>query len=144
MRMTTCCDNGTPVSHGRAGWLPRVPSWPVGVAHNPDPVSEVRGIDATSRNNKRDRPVPQRFKIVEEREEEQHFFSCKYSSETVEILCSFKVSTLHFKNARPDPHADEAINVFTNNPSGPDIGNDSEHFRPEVAVILRAASLPGN
>jgi hypothetical protein len=40
-------------------------------------------------------------------------------------------------------HADDSSNVFANNPRGPRNRNDSDHFRPEVAVIFRALSLPG-
>jgi hypothetical protein len=35
-------------------------------------------------------------------------------------------------------------NIFANNPSGPECGNDSKHLWPEVTVIFRALSLPGN
>ena len=38
----------------------------------------------------------------------------------------------------------EARHIFTNNPRGPEFGNNSEIFRPEVAVICLAFSLPGD
>jgi hypothetical protein len=40
-------------------------------------------------------------------------------------------------------HVDDSSNVLTNDPSGPGLSNDSEHFRPEVTVIRLAFSLPG-
>jgi hypothetical protein len=40
-------------------------------------------------------------------------------------------------------HVDDASNVFTNDPSGLGLRNNSAHFRPEVTVILLASALPG-
>jgi hypothetical protein len=42
-----------------------------------------------------------------------------------------------------EAHADVPNNVFSNNPTGPDGSHEPVHFRPEVAVIFLAASLPG-
>lgn len=36
-----------------------------------------------------------------------------------------------------------AKNVFSNDPSGPEFVQEPMHFRPDVAVIFRAAALPG-
>jgi hypothetical protein len=61
------------------------------------------------------------------------------------------------KNKRPDgvadafqvrkhlveAHADVPSNILSNDPSGPVLVHDPKHFRPEVAVIARADSLPG-
>jgi hypothetical protein len=41
-------------------------------------------------------------------------------------------------------HADDSNNIFANDPSGPAIGNDAKHFRPERAVIARASALPAD
>jgi hypothetical protein len=41
-------------------------------------------------------------------------------------------------------HADDASNIFANDPSGSFLCNNSEHFRPEVAVIRFACLLPGD
>jgi len=41
-------------------------------------------------------------------------------------------------------HVDDASNILTNNPSWPCLAYDSEHFRPEVAVIVLASLLPSN
>ena len=38
-------------------------------------------------------------------------------------------------------HTDEPSNVFTKHPSGPDRLDNTEHFRPEVAVILCSLSF---
>jgi hypothetical protein len=40
-------------------------------------------------------------------------------------------------------HREDSSNVFSNDPIGLDLVNTAEHVRPEVAVILRASSLPG-
>jgi hypothetical protein len=42
-----------------------------------------------------------------------------------------------------EPQADEASNVFTNDPSGPQRLNDRKHRIPEVAVIACASALAG-
>jgi hypothetical protein len=39
--------------------------------------------------------------------------------------------------------ADDSNNILTNNPSWPCLLYDSEHLRPEIAVIVLASSLPG-
>ena len=33
-------------------------------------------------------------------------------------------------------HSGEASNIFTNDPSGPDFVNNSQHFRPEVTLVV--------
>jgi hypothetical protein len=40
-------------------------------------------------------------------------------------------------------HREEASNIFSNDPTGPDFIDATVHVRPEVTVILRASSLPG-
>jgi len=41
-------------------------------------------------------------------------------------------------------HADDSRHVFTKHPSGSCLANNAEHFRPERAVIARAAAFPGS
>ena len=41
-------------------------------------------------------------------------------------------------------HREDATNVLTNNPIGPDLVNGTEHVRPEVTAVLRALSPAGN
>jgi len=41
-------------------------------------------------------------------------------------------------------HVDDPSNILTNDPSWPCLAYDSEHFRPEIAVICLASLLPGN
>lgn len=42
-----------------------------------------------------------------------------------------------------EAHADVPSNVLSNDPSRPALVHEPTHFRPEVAVIFRAAALPG-
>jgi hypothetical protein len=42
-----------------------------------------------------------------------------------------------------EPQIDVPNNILSNNPSGPRFVDNSKHFRPEVAVIIRAFSEPG-
>jgi hypothetical protein len=46
----------------------------------------------------------------------------------------------HFVEAQPD----QPRNILSNDPSGPEFRHNSEHFRPEMAVILLASLLPGD
>jgi hypothetical protein len=43
-----------------------------------------------------------------------------------------------------EAHADDPSNILSKNPSGPEFFDKTAHFRPEVTVIFRASSLPGN
>jgi hypothetical protein len=86
-----------------------------GVAHNPEPLSPVRGIDGTSRNSKREDFVP----------------------------CVFQVRTHRLEyHALLDRH--EARNVLSDDPTRSNFPYDSKHLRPEMAVVCLASSLPGN
>jgi hypothetical protein len=42
-----------------------------------------------------------------------------------------------------EAHVDVSSNIFSNDPRGPDGSHEPMHFRPEMAVIFRASSLPG-
>jgi hypothetical protein len=81
------------------------------LSNNPHPVSSVRGIDGTSRYNKRP---------------------------------DFVADTLQVRYTLVEAHIDEASNILANDPTRPELVNDTEHFRPEVTVIFRAPALPGN
>lgn len=54
------------------------------------------------------------------------------------IACGFQVSK-HRVEDRPD----EARHILTNDPSGPELLYPAKHRWPEIAVIRRASSLPG-
>jgi hypothetical protein len=55
------------------------------------------------------------------------------------VACGFQVKA-HIIEC----HADEASNILDNRESGSDFRNKSEHFRPEMAVVLRASLLSGD
>lgn len=82
----------------------------LGVGQEKAPLSEVRGTDASSRNNERPDGVAE---------------------------------TLQVRSAIVERHADEASNVLSKHPSGPELRHDPAHLRPEETVIRRASSLPG-
>ena len=46
------------------------------------------------------------------------------------------------KNRFVEPHIDEASNIFPKHPTGPQLGNNAAHFRPQVALIRKAPPLP--
>jgi hypothetical protein len=56
----------------------------------------------------------------------------------------FVTDTLQVRYTFVESHIDEAVNILTNDPTGPDFRYDTEHFRPECTVIFLALSLPGN
>jgi len=43
-----------------------------------------------------------------------------------------------------ETHADVPSNILSNDPSGPEFVHEPTKFRPEVAVIFLALSLPGS
>ena len=47
------------------------------------------------------------------------------------------------KNRFVEAHIEEASNIFPKHPMGPQLGNDSAHFRPQVAGIREALSPSG-
>jgi hypothetical protein len=55
------------------------------------------------------------------------------------VTFRFQVST-----HRVECQVDDPSNILTNDPSGPRFAYDSEHFRPEIAVVVLASLLPGN
>jgi len=65
--------------------------------------------------------------------------SWKYKRRLDGIALSFQV-----RKHRSEFHADDSRNILTNDPSRPNASDDSAHFRPESAVIIRASSLPGD
>jgi hypothetical protein len=51
--------------------------------------------------------------------------------------------SLHSRYLALLDHREDSSNVFTHDPIGSDLVNAAVHKRPEVAVIIRASSLPG-
>tara|TARA_A100000172_G_scaffold30464_1_gene18149 strand:- start:133 stop:711 length:579 start_codon:yes stop_codon:yes gene_type:complete len=88
-------------------------SCPVGVGHNPDSISSVRGADGASWNNKWDGLVSDAFQV---------------------------------RKAALEAHwlVNKASDIFANDPSTLYRFNNSQHFRPEIAVIFCASLLPGD
>jgi hypothetical protein len=50
----------------------------------------------------------------------------------------------HLRNTALFHHREDAANVLTNDPIGPDLTDAAVHVRPEVAVIRLASSLSGD
>jgi hypothetical protein len=65
--------------------------------------------------------------------------TASWNKETLDFVTfSFQV-----RKHRVECQIDESRHILTNDPSGPEFTYNSEHFRPEVTVILLASSLPG-
>gem|GEM_PF-2424876 len=86
-----------------------------GVGNNPNPVPPVRRANTRSRQNIRPDLVP----------------------------CSLQVS-LHLLEDHSPPPIKQTENIFANHPMRSNLINDSTHLRPQVAVIRRSFSFPGN
>ena len=105
------------------------------------PVPSVGGSDTASWNKHRLDGISVTFKVVADALKGKGF-SQLVSSNTVErVEKSWR--TCHLRYLALLDHREDSSNVLSNNPIGSDLVNAAEHVRPEVAVILRAASLPG-
>ena len=60
------------------------------------------------------------------------------------ILSEQRGLTSHVSRLAGLYHREDATNVLTNNPTGPDLVNGTEHVRPEVTAVLRTLSPAGN
>lgn len=86
----------------------------VGVSSNPNAVPFVRSADTCSWNNERPDLVTRTFQVSNDLVEDQ-----------------------------PPIPSKEAANVLAQDEVRTALPYDSKHFRPKVAVVLRAATLPG-
>ena len=53
------------------------------------------------------------------------------------------VEACHVKKVIPELHPDDSRHIFSQDPSGPGLRDNSKHLRPEMTIIRRAALLPG-
>jgi hypothetical protein len=90
-----------------AGSVSFFASCAVGVGNNPNSVSLVRGVDATSWQYIRLYFVPRSFQIKRRLLENQ-----------------------------PVCPSNKAVNVFAHNPLRPNLSYDPKHFGPQVALIV--------
>jgi hypothetical protein len=106
----------------------------------------VFGIDGTSRNNNRLDAVSDSLEIRRNRMKAKYPFPDNFGPR---IKASFQterdgsVEACHVKKVIPEFHADDARHILSHNPSGPGPVDNSEHFRPEMTIIRRAALFPG-
>ncbi len=112
----------------------------VTVGNNPHSVPAVGRADGTSRNNKRLDGVSFTLKtradgLKGKLLSEEYSFSVNLSEQSETASQRKLLAGLY--------HREDSSNVFTNDPSGPDFANGAQHLRPEVAVIVRSASLSG-
>jgi hypothetical protein len=57
--------------------------------------------------------------------------------------CCFVTETFQVRKHLVEPQVDEPRHILTKEPIGPENGETADHFRPEIAVIILALSLPG-
>ena len=105
-----------------------------------DTVSSVRRSDGTSRNKQRLDGISFTLKITADGLDDV------FLPLTVNrlILSEQRGLTSHVSRLTGLYHLEDATNVLTNNPIGPDLVNGTEHVRPEVTAVLRAPSLAGD
>ena len=91
-------------------------------------LSEARGVGNINRDDKSSLALMPRADAA----------SRKYEWEnSVSRFCQVKYRLV-------EPHMDEASNILPKHPMGPQFGNNAAHFRPQVALIRKAFSLPGS
>jgi hypothetical protein len=108
-----------------------------GVANNPDSIPSVRGVDGASWNNKRLDFVSKVFEAFQDLVENT-------PSNTIECVTFFESITgfaFHVRETLRLCHVEETSNILANNPTGLELFNNSQHFRPEVTVIIFSFSF---
>lgn len=111
----------------------------IGVGNKPYPVPPVRGTDGTSRNKQRLDGISFTLKIPADGLDDVFLPLAVYRL----ILSEQRGLTSHVSRLAGLYHREDATNVLTNDPTGPDLVNGTEHVRPEVTAVLRAPSLAG-
>lgn len=112
----------------------------IGVGNKPDTVPSVRGTDGTSRNKQRLDGISFTLKITADGLDDVFLPLAVYRL----ILSEQRGLTSHVSLLAGLYHLEDASNVLTNNPIGPDFTYGAEHVRPEVTAVLRALSPAGN
>lgn len=112
----------------------------IGVGNKPYPVPPVRGTDGTSRNKQRLDGISFTLKIPADGLDDVFLPLAVYRL----ILSEQRGLTSHVSRLAGLYHREDATNVLTNDPTGPDFVNGTEHVRPEVKAVLRAPSLAGD
>lgn len=112
----------------------------IGVGNKPDTVPSVRGTDGTSRNKQRLDGISFTLKIPTDGLDDVFLPLTVYRL----ILSEQRGLTSHVSRLTGLYHLEDATNVLTNDPTGPDLVNGTEHVRPEVTAVLRAPSLAGD
>ena len=100
----------------------------------------MRGTDGTSRNKQRLDGISFTLKITADGLDDVFLPLAVYRL----ILSEQRGLTSHVSRLAGLYHREDATNVLTNNPTGPDLVNGTEHVRPEVTAVLRALSPAGN
>ena len=118
------------------GVISRCGNSPLG--DEPHAVSAVWRTDGTSRNNKRLDGISLGFEVLTDGFDDVLLAQLTMGVTRIEE----SGLTLHLSLAAGLYHRQDSSNVFTNDISGPDLTDDSKHFRPEIAVIVRSPSLP--
>jgi hypothetical protein len=108
----------------------------IGVGNKPNPVPPVRGTDGTSRNKQRLDGISFTLKIPADGLDDVFLPLAVYRL----ILSEQRGLTSHVSRLAGLYHREDATNVLTNDPTGPDLVNGTEHVRPEVTAVLRAPS----
>ena len=106
-----------------------------------DPISSVGGSNGASWNKYRLDFISIGFDVSADAFQGKGL--CESVSAKYVTLVEHSGLTLHWRNLALLDHREDASNVFANHPIGLHFVNTPVHVRPEVAVILRASSLPG-
>jgi len=112
------------------------------VPDDEDAVASVGGSDTASRNKHRLDTISVALKVVADALQGKGLSRLVKSSNVVRRV-EKSCCTCHLRYLALLDHREDSSNVFSNDPIGLHLVNAAEHVRPEVAVILRASSLPG-
>jgi len=100
----------------------------------------VHGADAASWN------IKDLDRVTERPERFQDFVcvSASHASIYVSDISCGTAFTVHRRRIIELHHTEDSRRVLENDPSRHNLGNDSQSFRPEPAVIFFSSALPGN
>lgn len=111
------------------------------IGDDEDPVASVGSTDTRSWNNERLDGISETFKVAADSLEGEGLPE-GVSVNTVTLSEKSGFAPQVSKYPAFD-HRGDSSNVLTNDPSGPDFVNSTEHLRPEVTVIVSPPPLSG-
>jgi hypothetical protein len=109
----------------------------VASSNNPHPIPAVGRVDGASWNNKRLDAITSFFEVLTD-------FPKNTICSDFKVIVPFIIGfTFQVNFTLSLCHCGDTSNIFANNPSGLELRNNSQHFRPEITVICLSLSFAG-